>query len=185
MQAATLLAALTFCFIMLMLAVGLFRQTNADLAGVMLPADGLAVSERIERLLAPARRAVILDQMVSRGEPALRSIYDAMQEEGWTASRLEVLEDQITLEIGAGGVRSFVYRLKPRSRPLPAYTALEASEARRSVTWTLAAQTNDDARLRDLTDFSVNQIAGDVLTQLERWRLADTAPVQIDLDGIW
>jgi choline/glycine/proline betaine transport protein len=183
LQAATLLAALPFCFIMLMLAVGLIRQTNADLDGVMLPGEGPAVSERLKRLLVPARRADILQHMASRGEPALRSIYDAMQEEGWTASRLEVLEDEITLQIGAEGARSFLYRLKPRSRPLPAYTALEASKARRSVTWTLAAQTNDDPRLRDLTGFSVDQIAGDVLTQLEKWRLTDPAPVHADLNG--
>ncbi len=34
LQAATLLAALPFCFIMLLLAYSLIRQTNADLAGV-------------------------------------------------------------------------------------------------------------------------------------------------------
>jgi choline/glycine/proline betaine transport protein len=172
LQAATLLAALPFCFIMLMLAIGLVRQTNADLAGVTLSGDAPAVSERIKRLLVPPRRADIVRQLGQNGEPALRLVYDAMQKEGWTSSRLDIREDELELTIGADGDRLFLYRLAPRSRPLAAYTALEAPEARRSLTWMLAAHTNGEARSRDLTGFSVDQIASDVLTQLERWRLA-------------
>ena len=174
LQAATLLAALPFCFIMLLLAVGLVRQTNADLAGITLEDDAPAVSERIERLLVPARRTDIIEQMVRNGELALRSVYDAMQEEGWTTNELAVEEGVIALTVGTGGDSMFVYRLAPRARPLAAYTALDASEARRTMAWTLAAQTNSDTRFRDLTGFSADQIASDVLTQLERWRLAGT-----------
>ncbi|NTS64562.1 BCCT family transporter [Sphingomonas sp. HHU CXW] len=172
LQAATLLAALPFCFIMLLLAVGLVRQTSADLAGVTLPGEAPAISERIKRLLVPPRRTDILRQLHDHGEPALTLVHHAMQQEGWTDSRIDVQAEQLELTIGAEGGRSFVYRLAPRSRPLAAYTALEAPEARRSLTWTLAAQTNGETRSRDLTGFSIDQIASDVLTQLERWRLA-------------
>lgn len=173
LQSATLLAALPFCFIMLLLAVGLVRQTNADLAGVTLSGDGPAMSERIKRLLVPARRADIVEQIRSQGEPALQSVQEAMEKEGWTASRLESGEDSVELTITASDGRPFVYRLSPRSRPLAAYTALEAPEGRRSLAWLLAAQTNGEAGFRDLTGFSMSQIANDVLTQLERWRLAE------------
>jgi choline/glycine/proline betaine transport protein len=172
LQAATLLAALPFCFIMLLLAVGLVRQTSADLAGVTLPGEAPAISERIKRLLVPPRRTDILRQLHDHGEPALTLVHHAMQQEGWTDSRIDVQAEQLELTIGAEGGRSFVYRLAPRSRPLAAYTALEAPEARRSLTWTLAAQTNGETRSRDLTGFSIDQIASDVLTQLERWRVA-------------
>ncbi|KHL25508.1 transporter [Croceibacterium mercuriale] len=172
LQAATLIAALPFCFIMLLLAVGLVRQTNADLAGITLSDEAPAISERLKQLFVPARRADIVRQMLANGEPALRSVFEAMQAEGWTDSRIEAEEEQITLTIGADTDHTFVYRLLPRSRPLAAYTALEAPEGRRSVTWTLAAQTNDESRTRDLTGFSAEQISGDVLTQLARWRLA-------------
>ena len=170
LQAATLLAALPFCFIMLMLAVGLIRQTGADLAGITLSGEVPAVGERLKRLFVPASRAEILRQLARNGEPAIRSVYDTMQTEGWTDSRVEVAVDRIELTIGAVTGRSFVYRLTPRSRPLAAYTALDASETRRAMAWTLAAHTDDAARYRDLTGFSADQIAGDVLTQLERWR---------------
>ena len=171
LQAATLLAALPFCFIMLMLAMSLVRQTNADLAGVTLSAEAPAIGERLKRLLIPARRGEIVAQLTRNGEPALRSVYDALIKEGWSDSRIEVEDERIALILGEQTARSFSYRLSPLSRPLAAYTALDASEARRSMAWYLAARTNNDARARDLTGFSVDQITGDVLTQLERWRL--------------
>ena len=171
LQAATLLAALPFCLIMLLLAFGLIRQTSADLAGVTLSDEAPMISERLKRLLVPARRSDIIAQLASKGEPALRSVHDAMREEGWTDIELKAEEAEIVLVIGGAGEQPFVYRLAPRSRPLAAYTALEAPESRRSMAWTLAAQSRGDARFRDLTDFSSELIAGDVLTQLERWRL--------------
>ena len=173
LQSATLLAALPFCFIMLLLAVGLIRQTSADLAGVTLSGDTASVGERIKRLLVPARRTDILRQMADNGEPALRSVQEAMEKEGWEASELEHREDVVELTITAADGRPFVYRLTPRSRPLAAYTALDASEGRRSLAWMLAAQTNGEAGFRDMTGRTVGQIAHDVLTQLERWRLAE------------
>lgn len=173
LQSATLLAALPFCFIMLLLAFGLIRQTNADLAGVTLSGDMPSVGERIKRLLVPARRADILDQIARNGEPALQSVQDAMEKEGWTASKVESGEGSVELTITAADGRPFVYRLSPRSRPLAAYTALEAPEKRRSLAWMLAAQTNGETGFRDLTGFTMGQIAHDVLTQLERWRLTD------------
>ncbi len=173
LQSATLLAALPFCFIMLLLAVGLVRQTNADLAGVTLPGDGPAISERIKRLIVPARRTDVLAQLRAQGEPALQSVLEALEAEGWTASQLDSGEDKAELTITARDGRPFVYRLSPRSRPLPAYTALEAPERRRSLAWMLAAQTNNETGFRDLTGFTIGQIANDVLTQLERWRLAE------------
>ncbi|WP_294252183.1 BCCT family transporter [uncultured Sphingomonas sp.] len=172
LQAATLLAALPFCFIMLLLAFGLVRQTNADLAGVALSDQAPAISERLKRLVAPARRAEILRQMNANGEPALRAVYQGMQAEGWTDLRLEIEEDQLTLTVGGQSDRPFTYRILPRSRPLAAYTALEASEARRSIAWTLAVQTSQTARMRNITGFSTEQLTSDLLSELERWRTA-------------
>ncbi len=171
LQAATLLAALPFCFIMLLLGFGLLRQTRADLSGETLPGDSPSLSAQLKWLLVPTSRADIMKQIDRNGMPALESVHATMQEEGWGDSQVERTEDQAILTIGSGSARPFVYRLSPQSRPLAAYTALEASEARRSITWTLAARTDDDRKSRNLTGFSSDQIAGDILQQLERWRL--------------
>ncbi|MHA6720208.1 BCCT family transporter [Sphingomonas sp. RS6] len=170
LQAATLLAALPFCFIMLLLAFGLIRQTNADLAGVALPDEAPAISERLKRLVLPARRADILTQIHRNGEPALRAVYAAMLAQGWTDLMLEIEEGQVALIVGGQSNRPFIYRLLPRARPLPAFTALEASEGRRSVGWSLSVETNSPERPRDLTGLSIRQITSDVLSELERWK---------------
>jgi len=170
LQTATLLAALPFTIIMLMLAIGLVRQTNADLAGITISEEAPAVGERLKRLFVPASKAEILRQIADKGTPALRSVCEAMVGEGWADSHVDREDERISLTITFAPDRVFTYRLEPRSRALAAYTALEASESRRTSTWTLAAQTGEAGRHRDLTDFSSEQIAGDVLTQLEGWR---------------
>ena len=129
------------------------------------------MAERLERLLVPLRRPDIVRQLAGNGEAALRSVHAALQNEGWADSSVEVQGDQRMLILGAQSRRAFTYRLSLRSRPLPADTAPEASEARRSEAWVLSAETDGNARYRDLTGFTVDQIAADVLTQLERWHL--------------
>ncbi len=170
LQAATLLAALPFCFIMLMLAFGLIRQTNADLAGVALAEDGAAIGERLKRLFVPASKAEILRQMNDNAVPAFRTVCEAMVQEGWAESRVEHDADSASLTIMHGPDQVMVYRVAPRSRPLAAYTAMDAPEGRRSVTWTLAASTVGVPGGRDVTGFSAEQITSDVLSQLERWK---------------
>jgi choline/glycine/proline betaine transport protein len=170
LQAATLLAALPFCAVMLLLAIGLIRQAGADVAGVTLSDEAPAIGERLKRLFVPASRAEIVRQIAHHGDPALRSVRDAMAEEGWAETRVDADEAGAALTVEFGPEHRFVYRLVPRARPLAAYTALDAPEGRRSRSWTLSAQTEGDPRHRDLTGFSADQIAADVLTQLERWR---------------
>ena len=175
LQTATLLAALPFCLIMLLLAVGLVRQTNADLEGVAISEDAPAVSERLKRLFVPASRTEITRQILRSGVPALQSVRDAMLEEGWAESDVHVDEEgAAALTIHFAPDRIFRYHLAPRSRPLAAFTALEASESRRSHGWILSgwseAQPEAQPRKRDLTGLSAEQIVHDVLLQLEGWR---------------
>lgn len=70
LQTATLLAALPFCFVMILLAFGLVRQTSADLAGITISDDEPAtVSERLKRLFVPSSKAQIVRQLAERGAP--------------------------------------------------------------------------------------------------------------------
>jgi len=170
LQAATLMAALPFCFIMFLLIVGLLRQTGADLEGVTVPLEVPGMGERLKRLFIPASRREIARQIDTSGAAALNLVRDTLVEEGWAESRVDTSEGAATLTVAFAPDREFIYRLYARSRPLPAYTALDASENRRSHTWSLAAETAGDARIRDLTDLTRDQIAQDVLEQLKWWR---------------
>ncbi|MGE7206391.1 BCCT family transporter [Sphingomonas sp. NPDC019816] len=170
LQAATLLAALPFCFIMLLLAFGLIRQTNADLAGVALDEQTAAMGERLKRLFVPASRKEIARQLEQRALPALQSVCETMVQEGWADSRVEHDEHGAKLTITLSPDQMLVYHIAARSRPLAAFTALEASEKRRSHGWTLIASTDGVPGARDITGYTTDQIANDVLSQLERWR---------------
>jgi len=171
LQAATLVAALPFCFIMILLAFALIRQTGADVAGTTIYTDVPPVSERLKRLFTSASRREIVDQIARRGLPALQSVRDAMIGEGWADSRIDEEDGAVMLSIGSPPDRRFVYRLAPRSRPLPAFTALDAPEGRRTLAWWLSAQVEGEARSRDVTGFTQEQIAADLVEQLERWRV--------------
>ncbi|WP_242653531.1 BCCT family transporter [Sphingomonas jatrophae] len=171
LQAATLLAALPFCFIMLLLAYGLVRQTGADLAGVPIEEDPeTAIGERLRRLFRPTARGDVLRQIADRGVPALHSVRAELEAQGFATSRVTGTADEAALTVEIAPERHFTYRLMARSRPLAAYTALEAPEARRSLTWSMVARSDAEPRARDLTGQTEAQIATDVLTQLERWR---------------
>jgi choline/glycine/proline betaine transport protein len=169
LQAATLMAALPFCFTMFLLIAGLIRQTQADLEGVTIRQESAAIGDRIKRLFTPATKGEVLGQIAANGEPALAAVRDTLLTEGWAEARVEADSETVILTVTFPQGRTFVYRLYARSHPLPAFTTVDAPEMRRS-TWTLAAQTERESRSRDLTDFTKEQIVQDVLEQLRTWR---------------
>ncbi len=170
LQAATLAAALPFVVIMGLLAIGLVRQMNADLAGRTIETEGPPLAEQLKRILAPASRSDIVREIDRHGLPALETVRAALEAEEPDA------------EVGTGdasawlsvrhGERVFLYRLGARSRPRPALTARETPERRRELEWRLTAQTGDGGRPHDITGFTRDQIVADVLENLQRWRLA-------------
>ncbi|BAV65581.1 BCCT family transporter [Sphingobium cloacae] len=169
LQAATLVAALPFCFIMILLAYSMVRQASADVEGAIISTDAAPIRERLKRLFTPASRKEIEQQIAVNGGPALHSVRDAMIAEGWADTQVDQEGGTAVITVGSDSDRRFVYRLTPQSRPLAAFTALEASESRRSREWWLSAQA-EGRKSRDLTGFTANQIADDLLKQLEQWK---------------
>lgn len=170
LQAATLVAALPFAVIMILISVGLVRQMNADLSGRTVDTEAPPLAEQLKRILSPASRREILRQIERTGLPALESMRDGLAAEGLDAA-VKRDEDGVTLtaSVGEGG-RVFRYRLAARSRPRPALTAMEAPEGRRALEWRLNAWSDDAARRRDVTGFAQEQIVADLLEHLQRWR---------------
>jgi choline/glycine/proline betaine transport protein len=172
LQAATLVAALPFAAIMILLAIGLARQMNADLKGEAVETEAPPIRERLKRIFAPASRKDIARQIERQAAPALVEVRDALVEGGLENSRVEMDENGVWLVVEHANGRDFLYRIGARSRPLPALSALEAPEGRRALEWRMTAQTGDGTRPRDLTGFSRAQIVADVLEHLQRWRQA-------------
>ena len=170
LQAATLAAALPFVVIMVLLAIGLVRQMNADVAGRIVETEGPPLAEQLKRILAPASRSDILREIDRHGLPALETVRVALEAEEPDA--------EVGTDDGAAwltvrhGERTFVYRLDARSRPRPAMIQRETPEGRRLLEWRLTARSGTDGRSHDVTGFTRDQIVADVLEHLQRWRLA-------------
>jgi choline/glycine/proline betaine transport protein len=169
LQAATLVAALPFTAIMIALAFGLVRQMNADLRGVALPGPVPPLAERLKRILAPARRRDIERQLDQHGVPALEAVRLGLENEGLAEATVLRDPEGATLSAPAGGT-GFAYRLSAASRPLPAFTALEAPEPRRTHEWRLVARAGPEDRGRDVTGFTTPQLIADILERLEQQR---------------
>src|SRR5690606_8055047 len=169
LQAATLVAALPFALIMIVLAYGLTRQMRADVAGVATAGPGAPPGKPVKRIIAPARRRDIERQMARQGAPALSTVRDALVAEGLETAELVVTADSAELGVHHPQGPDFRYRLRAMSRPLPAYTVLDAPEGRRAVEWRLVAETEGRGP-RDVTGLGRDQIVADVLERLAAWR---------------
>lgn len=171
LQTATLLAALPFGIILLLMGAGLVRQMNADLRGEVIEQAAPHLGARLRFIFAPASREQITRQINQTACPALEEVYAALSANAEFAN-LDRQEDEITLTIDNEKGTSFFYRVSPRSRPRPALTASDARQNRRLNEWRMAANSSDGKRARDITGFTREQIVSDVLEHLQRWRAA-------------
>lgn len=169
LQAATLVAPLPFCIIMILLVAGLFRQMNADLTGASIATEAAPLSQQLKRILTPATRTDIVKEIDRHGLPALETVRTALEAEEPDA---EVGRDDAAAWLTVRhGERVFIYRLGARSRPRPVASQRDAPVGRRLLEWRLTAQTGDGSRPYDVTGFTQNQIVADVLEKLQAWRL--------------
>lgn len=171
LQAATLVAALPFTVIMILLAIGLVRQMNADLGGRQVETDGAPLSQQIKLIPSPASRSEIERQIDQVGIPALETVRAALESEGLVA---EIVRDSQGARLTAPAPHGpdFLYQLTAHERPRPALTAREAPERGRRMEWRLWARSEDVRRSRDVTGFTREQLVSDLLEHLRRWRLA-------------
>lgn len=125
---------------------------------------------QLKRLFAPQSQADIHRQLHENAVPALRSVCATIVEQEWAQSEVETHDDLARLTIKLNDGAAMTYEVAAKTRALAAYTAREAVERRRSVTWTLVARTSGVPGQRDLSGLSSDQIARDILGQIERWR---------------
>jgi len=176
LQAATLVAALPFAVIMILLAAGLVRQMNADIAGRAIETEGPPLAEQLKRILVPASRSDVNAQIDRVAAPALETVRDGLEAEGLEAT---VYRDDtgLALTATAGSGRVFKYRLTARERPRAALSALDTPGRARATVWRLSAGSDDAKRPRDVTGFTSEQIIADVLDHLHRWQVGDHPPL--------
>ena len=173
LQAATLVAALPFAIVLILLSWGLYRGMSADLRGESLEdndEEEAPLSLRLRRILLPTTRREIDAQLELAAAPALDAVREALHGEGIKAE-VKRSADSVVLQASGIGGSLFTYGVRAVSQPLAAFSVLEASQSRRSFEWRLQAFAGDErSSPADVTDFSREQIVANVLDRLAAWR---------------
>jgi choline/glycine/proline betaine transport protein len=180
LQAATLVAALPFAAIMILLAWGLYRGMSADLRGETIADEEVEtpLTVRLRRILVPTPRQDIDAQIEAAATPALHAVCEALAAEGVEA-QVARDADSVALQAAGSDGSLFIYRVRAVSQPLAAFSLLEASESRRTFEWRLHAISGGQGRPVpvDVTDFTREQYVSHVLEKLTAWRSAKTPAV--------
>ena len=172
LQAATLVAALPFAIIMIMLGWGLYRGMSADLRGVPIPdeEEEPPLTTRLRRILMPTRRNEVEAQLETVAAPALDAVREALAAEGVDVQVARDAEG-IALEASGSDGSRFTYRIRAVPHPLAAFSLLDAAESRRTFEWRLHAASGEGRPAPvDVTEFSREQFISNVLEKLTAWR---------------
>ena len=173
LQAATLVAALPFAIIMILLAWGLYRGMSADLQGITLSDEDeeAPLAARLRRILMPTRRNEVEVQIEAAAAPALDAVREALVAEGIDAQVAREADGVMLQATGPDG-SLFAYRVRAVPQPLAAFSLLDAQESRRTFEWRLHAVCGEQGRAGpvDVTEFSREQFVSNVLEKLMAWR---------------
>ncbi|MBS4721044.1 BCCT family transporter [Aeromonas caviae] len=178
LQSMTLIAALPFAFIMVLLCLGLCRGLVADKehsARRLSPAtdfwNGKQWRTRMDHLLRPSTEQEARAFVDKIALPALTALSQEFAARGITSRVEEDGPDQCHLLVPQQGRRDFCYGVRIEARPAPAFNPLEAAhnhdpEARIFEPITYFA---DGRAGYDIQYLTRDELSADVLRQYERY----------------
>ncbi len=185
LQTMTLISALPFTVILLLLAFGLVRGMRADMArGIehkqaqpAIPRRDVTWQSRLATLLHEPSRDDVLSYIEETVHPALLEVCEALSKRGVSASVARDEDRSTALTVLAQGTRNFVYKVSPVHRLAMAFSAAEATrpEPRRSQLWSARTSFSDGSRGYDVMGFTKDDVLADVLAQFERYQLLTSA----------
>lgn len=185
LQTMTLIAALPFAIILLLLAFGLLRGMQADVARARehrqaQPAvlvRGANWQARLGAILHEPNKRDVRRFLEHTARPALSDVRDELVRRGLDA-RLEGEDDgPVVLTVPADGARDFVYGVEPVAQPAMAFSAADtrASSDGRRMIWAARTIFSDGSRGYDVTGFTKADVLSDVLAQFERYQILTQA----------
>ncbi|WP_102958626.1 BCCT family transporter [Mangrovicella endophytica] len=185
LQTMTLISALPFTIILLLLAFGLVRGMRADVARSIehrqaqpaIPRREMTWQARLNAILHEPTRAEVgrfIDTVV---HPALLAVAAELKKRDVAA---EVERDEAgsaTLTIASATTRNFVYGVVPAPQLAMAFSAADVTrpDQRRAQIWSARTVFSDGSRGYEVTGFSKEDILADVLAQFERYQLLTSA----------
>ncbi|WP_210209681.1 BCCT family transporter [Aureimonas flava] len=185
LQTMTLIAALPFAVILLLLAFGLLRGMRADVARLTehrqaqpaVAVRGTSWQARLGAILHEPDRGDVRRFLDQTARPALEEVRDELLRRGLAAEFETGETGQVALTVPAEGTRNFVYGVEPASQPAMAFSAADtrASRDRRRMVWSARTTFSDGSRGYDVMGFTKADLLADVLAQFERYQLLTQA----------
>ena len=177
LQSMTLISALPFAFIMLLLCAGLLRGLAVDrhhFSQPLSPAtnfwNGQLWLRRLEQILKQPQADDVLSFIEHTVKPALGKVAGEMCARGLQAD-VEVLADGAAqLVVKQEGLRDFIYGVRACERRLPAFALHNASlpASQRESTWEPLTFFADGRPGYDVQYLTETEMLADILRQYER-----------------
>ncbi|MET4898663.1 BCCT family transporter [Sphingomonadaceae bacterium jetA1] len=182
LKAATIIAALPFAMVMLVLLAGLFKGMRADMAqyavgGVLRTSPSVDPSwqTRLSQALHMPGKADVDSHLAGTVRPALAAVTAELTRRGRPAHMVERDGDICLVAPAGNGHRGFLYGVRPAERALAAFSPLE----------TVDPQVRHEARTffacggrgYDIMGLTEEQVIADVLSQFERYLILSGSPM--------
>ncbi|WP_416356967.1 BCCT family transporter [Aureimonas phyllosphaerae] len=185
LQTMTLIAALPFAVILLLLAFGLLRGMQADVARAMehrqaQPAvlvRGASWQARLGAILHEPNKRDVRRFIDSTARPALSDVRDELVRRGLDARLDGEGDGPVVLTVPAESARDFVYGVEPVAQPAMVFSAADTRtslDGRRMI-WAARTIFSDGSRGYDVTGFTKADVLSDVLAQFERYQILTQA----------
>ena len=185
LQTMTLISALPFTVILLLMAFGLVRGMRADVARAVehrqaqpaIPRRDATWQARLGSILHEPTEAEVLRFIDNTVEPALTDVCRELSKRGVSASVDRDDNRSAALTVVAEGTRNFTYKVSPVHQLAMAFSAAQATrpDTRRPQVWSARTSFSDGSRGYDVMGFGKDDVLADVLAQFERYQILTNA----------
>ena len=183
LQTVTLVSALPFAIIMVLLVLGLLKGMKADMYrlerrrthATVAPGSEVSWRKRLSTIMHTPRKEDALRFIQQTAMPAIAEVAEELKKRGLAA---EVTTDgsHVKLTVTAEDKRNFVYGVQPEARRMAAFTAAAArNETVHPHEWQARTVFSDGSRGYDILGMTTGQVINDILTQFERYQLLVTS----------
>ncbi len=185
LQTMTLISALPFTIILLLLAFGLLRGMHADVSRLTehrqaqpaIPVREVTWQSRLSAILHEPTRAEVIRFVDGTVHPALTEVAREMERRGVVAFVEKDEDGGSTLTVPSENTRNFVYGVAPKAQLAPAFSAADATrpDTKRRQVWSAQTIFSDGSRGYEVMSFTREDILADVLAQFERYQILTSA----------
>ena len=177
LQSMTLIAALPFCFIMLLLCAGLWRGMAVDrlhfargLTSSSQAWNGQQWQRRLDQILHQPKASDIAQFISHTAAPALEKVAAELRLRHLQADVIHLNDGAIKLEVRQDSLRNFVYGVQIVTSAVPALALRDASLPASSRPQTHIPETffADGRKGYDVQYLSEHEMLADILRQYER-----------------